>query len=126
MVEISISIGNKCFGGEHNIIALKQQLLGIILCFFYAFKVAMAILFLCKKCCRSNNPVNISYFNLIKMKNLSFQVNFGLHLPLNILKTLFTYISTIKVIFCPSSSVLAKDVFYKTFKNIVVSALKVA
>ena len=33
MAEISISIENKYFGGEHKVITLKQQFLGIILCF---------------------------------------------------------------------------------------------
>ena len=38
MAEISILIENKYFGGEHIIIALKQQLLGMILCFFVHLK----------------------------------------------------------------------------------------
>ena len=33
MAEISISIENKYFWGEHKVITLKQQFLGIILCF---------------------------------------------------------------------------------------------
>ena len=33
MAEISISTENKYFGGEHKVITLKQQFLGIILCF---------------------------------------------------------------------------------------------
>ena len=33
MAEISISIENKYFGGEHKVITLKQQFLGIILRF---------------------------------------------------------------------------------------------
>ena len=32
MAEISISIENKYFGGEHKVITLKQQFLGIFLC----------------------------------------------------------------------------------------------
>ena len=48
MAEISISIENKYFGGEHKVVTLKQQFLGIILCFFYVFKIAVAIAFLCE------------------------------------------------------------------------------
>ena len=47
MAEISISIENNYFGGEHKVITLKQQFLGIILCFFYVFKMAVAIASLC-------------------------------------------------------------------------------
>ena len=46
MEYLCYSIENKVFLGDNNIIALKQQLLGIILCFFYAFKMAVAIAFL--------------------------------------------------------------------------------
>ena len=46
MEYLCYSIENKVFYGDNNIIALKQQLLGIILCFFYAFKMAVAIAFL--------------------------------------------------------------------------------
>ena len=35
MAEISISIENKYFGGEHKVVTLKQQFLGIILCFLW-------------------------------------------------------------------------------------------
>ena len=42
MDEISISIENKYFGGEHKVITLKQQFLGIILCFL-CIEMAMAI-----------------------------------------------------------------------------------
>ena len=48
MAEISISIENKYFGGEQKVITLKQQFVGIILCFFfYVFKMAVAIASLC-------------------------------------------------------------------------------
>jgi hypothetical protein len=35
-------------GGEHKVITLKHQFLGIVLCFFYVFKMVVAIAFLCK------------------------------------------------------------------------------
>ena len=35
--------------GEYKVTTPKQQFLGIILCFFYVFKMAVAIVFLCKK-----------------------------------------------------------------------------
>jgi hypothetical protein len=38
MAEMSISIKNKYFGGELIIIALIQQLLGMLLCFFMHLK----------------------------------------------------------------------------------------
>ena len=47
MTEISISIENKYFGDKHKVITLKQKFLGIILCFFYTFKMAMVIASLC-------------------------------------------------------------------------------
>ena len=34
--------------GEYKVITQKQQFLGIILWFFYVFKMAVAIAFLCK------------------------------------------------------------------------------
>ena len=34
MAEMSISIENKYFGGEHKVITMKQQFLGIILWLF--------------------------------------------------------------------------------------------
>ena len=34
--------------GEHKEITQEQQFLSIILCFFYVFKMAVAIAFLCK------------------------------------------------------------------------------
>ena len=43
MAEISISIENKYVGGEHKVITKKQQFLGIVLCFFMYFKMAVAI-----------------------------------------------------------------------------------
>ena len=36
----------KLFLGEHKVITAEQQFLGLILCFFYAFKMAVAIAFL--------------------------------------------------------------------------------
>ena len=42
------SIEINFLGGEHKVITPKQQILGIILCFFYVFKMAVAIAFLCE------------------------------------------------------------------------------
>ena len=42
------SIEINFFGGEHKVITPKQQILGIILCVFYVFKMAVAIAFLCE------------------------------------------------------------------------------
>ena len=39
----------KKFLGEYKVITPKQQFLGLILCFFYVFKIAVAIVFLRKK-----------------------------------------------------------------------------
>ena len=39
---------NKLFLGEHKVITPKEQFLGIILCFFYVFKIEVAIVFLCE------------------------------------------------------------------------------
>ena len=39
---------NKKILGEHKVITPKQQFPGIILCFFYEFKMAVPIAFLCK------------------------------------------------------------------------------
>ena len=36
------------FWGENKVITAKQQFLGMILCFFYAFKIAVTIAYLCK------------------------------------------------------------------------------
>ena len=63
MAEITISI----FWGEHIIIALIQQLIGMILCILNGRGYCVSL----RKCCRSNNPVNISYFHLIRKKNLT-------------------------------------------------------
>ena len=41
------SIEINFLGGEHKVITLKQQFLGIILCFFMYLKKAVAIVFLC-------------------------------------------------------------------------------
>ena len=35
------------FWGEHKVITLKQQILGINLCYFHAFKMASSIASLC-------------------------------------------------------------------------------
>ena len=39
---------NKKKLGEHKVITPEQQFLGIILCFFYVFKMAVDIVFLCE------------------------------------------------------------------------------
>jgi hypothetical protein len=39
---------NKTFLGEYKVITPEQQFLGKILCFFYVFKMAVAIAFLCE------------------------------------------------------------------------------
>ena len=48
MAEIFISIENKYVDGEHIIIALKQQLLGIILWFFMHLKWPWLLRFFAK------------------------------------------------------------------------------
>ena len=48
MEDLYYSIENKSFLGKHITTTPKQQCLGIILCFFYVFQMAVAITFLCK------------------------------------------------------------------------------
>ena len=48
MEDLYYSIENKSFLGEHKVITPKQQFLGIVLCFFYVFQMAVAIMFLCE------------------------------------------------------------------------------
>ena len=48
MEDLYYSIENKSFLGEHKVITPKLQFLGIILCFFYVFQMAMAITFFCE------------------------------------------------------------------------------
>ena len=43
----------KTFWGEYKVITPEQQFLGIISWFFYVFKMAMAIAFLCKNAVES-------------------------------------------------------------------------
>ena len=39
---------NRIVLGEHKVMTPEQQFLGIVLCFFYAFKMTVAIAYLCE------------------------------------------------------------------------------
>ena len=63
---------NKFFLGEHKVITLKQQFLGIILCFFmYIFKKAVAIVFLCENAVEA---IHISSISMILNLNCSYSI----------------------------------------------------
>ena len=56
----------KKFWGEFKVITLKQQFLGLILCFFYAFKMAVVIAFLCENAVEA---IQISCISMILSLN---------------------------------------------------------
>ena len=52
----------KLFLGEHKVITAEQQFIGLILCFVYVFKMAVAIAFLRELAIEA---IQISYISMI-------------------------------------------------------------